>query len=583
MKKKMIFSIALSTLFALILCSAPCAAQSAVPSAQTPLLDPALTLAGSGDIHVETVNDLALVWREGAAPNLLIATAFSPYTANWNVLSIGQPNVLDYGINGGRVGMVGNDRSVWTFCPTTSSWSFQPFAHVTGYDAAGVAALAWNDGDTAMGYSALVDLSALQPLPGTGYKAAIFDKSSAASAILYNSTDAYGYSALTNSWSHQAIGGPPEGQSAGPNTALLWDSAVKYGYSAILNGWVADPAGSSPITGVAGGKIAVAYSTKAADFYDGVNGAWTAGPAYNQNFPPSVRVGNEVALLWASSGAWAFDLDHGTVIDTGITPGVQLSYQGKAKDNALLLWNNNEAWGYYRTAPFVPGAKIALDGTPATAFVHRGGAMIFNASKAYGLGHDCTWAEQPLDTNRTYHGSMRAGAAVVWSDGDAYAFNCRTNAWVPFAAAVPPILGGSASNEHAVVWTADKAYAYDVEDGLIHEIALTGKAVRGGSSMWVTGVFDNGGKIYAFSSETKNWSTQQLPATPLLVQVGGYEIIAATNSKAFGYSSMLGAWSTATLDKRPIGVDIGVTAGTVKTAKALYSYSAFTNTWAKFP
>jgi len=580
---KRIISIVFWSVLAVLAMSAPAAAQGAGSGfgGEEPLSTNVIDGEGS---FIRTSVDMALGWRQIDSLSLLVASGYTPYTGKWHLLDPAQPTVLHYGLNGGRVGLVGNDSLVWFFSPTAAKWSLEAFGSVSGHAAGGVTAIAWGDGDKALGFSTYLNDRTTHSLSGSGYTGAAFDKGLTTAAILFNDIEALGYSAYNNSWTQTTLSGKPLGHSAGTNIGVIWNNDTLYGYSPLYSTWETK-AIDKPVVGVAGDWLAVVYNTKAFGVYDGQSHAWFDGHNVKQSFPPIVRVGKEVALVWADKGAWAFDVRRDHWYDTGIVPGNQLSYLGEAAGNTLLLWNNDMAWGYnrYDNVPASYGDTVVLDGTPATARATTGGTVIFNTNTAYGLGRDALWASQPLDPAKTYEFRMVGNAAVLWSSDQAFVFNCDTNAWTEIVLANPVGVGGAASSNHAIVWTDTRAYAYDIETDTVYEIDLTGMPVLGHGALWATAVVDDSDKVYTFSSETLAWTTQQLNASPLTLRIKGHEVIVLTTDTAYGYTGMLGAWSSQALDSPGLLVNLGFSCATITTMDSVYAHSAFTGTWAEQP
>lgn len=579
MIRKVGLSVILAT-FSLALLAAPAAAQGNTAPLNIQVFDPLNAVNGTGNLKADL--HVGMGWKQDAAPTNYPAVGFSPHSGLWTLLQTGQPKVLDWGIMGRVASMVGNDKNVWVFVPQVSQWAAESLTSVDGYDIGGSVAIAWCDNEEAFAYSTFLSMKAVQPLTGGDFASSVNDALFTTAALLFNSSDAYGYSSLTNSWGHQALSGPPEGNSPGQNCGLIWTADTKYGFSSAYSGFVGSPVGNKPITGVAGSKVAITYSTEQADLFDGLNGQWIAGPTYNQSYPPNVRVGDESALVWADSGAWAFDLYSGTWYDTGIVPGSQQTVLGDIHDNTMLLWNNNEAWGYHRATPYVNGEYLALDGTPVMAHVSAGGAVLVNTNNAYGLGHDCTWVAQPLDPNKTYQSDMGFGLAVVWTDDEAYVFNTHMNAWQQIVVANPVGLEAECAARHVVVWNATKAYAYDMATDTVYEQAINGNAIAAAGAMWVCAVFSDSLTCYAFSSETASWSEQVVDAWPSLISMRGHEVIVATPTMGYGYSAKLGTWSSQAMTNA-FKTYMGITLGMIYTPTELWGHSAYTGTWTNRP
>ena len=581
MKHKPLLS--LTTLLLLAVLISPLGAQSvAYPSAsalaRAPGANPGAQL-GSNGTNLTVALDVGLGWKEFANPTSKVAAGFSGTSGKWTFLDLTIPDVLDYGINGGNIGLVGNDKQVWAFYPTVDNWVVRSLLEVDGYDAAGFTAVAWGDSDAAVGFSSYLNQAGTQPLTGTGYQASMEDSGLCTTALLFNSDDAYAYSALTNSWSNQALADPPEGQTAGRNVALIWDKGTQYGYSALFSNWYPHPKGTAPMSGAAGAWVALSYNPLECTIFDGQDGTWYPGPTFSQLFSPIVRMGKEVALVWSNDGAWAFDIRHDRWLDIGIVPGTQLAYQGKVFNNTMLLWNNNEAWGYVRNF-FMPGHKIALDGSPVMTRVSDKGAVIVGRRAAYGMGTLCSWAPLALDPHKSYSVEMRYKTAVVWTDDEAYVFNCVTNAWEQINVANPVNIHATASNRHATIWNDTKAYAYVAESGQIYEYDLASPPLQGYGAGWVSSILDQNNKLYAFSEETLTWSEQQLSASPRFFNSQGYQVVVVTkDDMAYGFSAYLGAFTPQALDATANIMKIGWTAGVIVTGPSIYGYSAYTGTW----
>lgn len=571
---------ALMVSIALVSFAAPTLAQNNNASLDIQVLDPLNAAPGTSylkaDLHV------GMGWKENADPTHHPAVGFSPFSGLWTLLTTGTPKTLDFGVMGRVSAMVGTDKNVWVYVPQTSNWAVESFTQVDGYDIGGSVALAWCNGEDAMAYSTFLGLKAVQPLPGTDYASSINDGYLTTTALLFNDDDAYGYSSLTNSWGHQSLDGPPQGNSPGRNCGLIWTDSTKYGFSSAYSGFVGSPAGNKPLSGVAGNKVAVSYSTDAADLFDALHGQWITGPVYNQNYPPHVRVENECALVWADSGAWAFDIHAGVWFDIGIVPGIQSAYLGDIQDNSILFWNNNQAWGYHRAYPFVPGDYLTLDGTPVTAHVETGGSVLVNKNNAYGLGMDCTWIAQPLDPNKTYQSDMGYNVAAVWADDELFVFNTRTNAWTEIVVSNPVNLEVECSSKHMVVWNAGLAYAYDVDTDTVYEQTITGNLIAGAHTVWTSAVFSDSLTAYAFSSKTASWSEKTVDSWPKFVRMGGYDLIIVTNTTGYGYTSLLGTWADTPMTGG-LKAYMGVTLGLVYTPTELWGHSAYTGTWTNRP
>ncbi len=571
---------ALFVAVALVGFSAPVAAQTSNAPLDIQVFDPLNSTLGTGQLEADL--HVGMGWKEGADPSHYPAVGFSPYSGIWTLLHTGQVQTLDFGITGRVAGMVGNDKIVWVYIPQTSNWAAESFNQVDGFDIGGSVAIAWSEGEKALAYSTFLNQKSVQPLTGSDFTSSVDDDLYTTSALLFNATDAYGYSSLTNSWGHQALPGPVEGHSPGENCGLVWTDTMKYGYSSAYSNFFGTATDGKPLSGVAGSKVAVSYSTDSVDLFDGLNGQWITGPVYNQNYPPHVRVGNESALVWADAGAWAFDLYSGAWHDTGIVPGTQAMFLGDIRDNAILLWNNNEAWGYRRATPFVPGEHITLDGTPVVAHVKAGGALLVNTNNAYGMGHDCTWITQPLDPAKTYESDMGFDVGVVWTADEAFVFNVRTNAWTEVVVANPVNLNAECSGRHVLVWNAAKAYAYDVFTDTIYEQTITGNLLAGAHTIWTSAVFSDSLTAYVFSSETAAWSEMTVDGWPKFIQMGGWEVIIVTNTTGYGYTARLGTWSSTPMTAA-LKAYMGITLGLVYTPTELWGHSAYTGTWTNRP
>jgi|GEM_PF-2290854 len=532
----------------------------------------------SQDSYVSTGYDMALSWIESSDPSVSVASGFSAFSGQWDLLPLVLPKILDYGFSGGQIGLVGNQNTVWVYYPTVDAWNAESFTDIAGFDASGFTAIAWNAGEAATGFSSYVNLDSTQLVTGTGFQSALFDRGRCSAAILFNPTDAYGYSALTNSWDHQPLSGPPQGHSAGLHASLVWTNDTAYGYTSLFSDWHPNPITSAPISGVAGQWLGVTFNKNEASLYDGQDGVWFSGPTYSQPYPPQVRVGKEVALVWSNSGAWAFDLRRDVWYDAGIAPGTQFAFQGEVVNNAMLLWNNNEAWGYTRYQS-KPGENLVLDGSPVKARVEARGMVLYNQNTAYGLGTQCTWASQPLDPAKTYQIDMRAKIAVLWTDDEAYVFNCMSNDWETITFANPTGIQGSASHEHALVWTDASAVAYVADTDTQFAINLNNTPTIGYAASWVSGILDTNNEVYAFSTEVGSWATQQLNEAPLLLKSRGHETILATSDTAYGFSGKLGVWTSQPLDSTLRAVKAGLTVGIVTTEDSIYGHSAYAGQW----
>ncbi len=571
---------ALLVAVALVGFSLPAGAQSNNSSIDIQVFNPLNATTGSS--HLRADLHVGMGWKEGAAPSHYPAVGFSPYTGLWTPLHTGSQQTLDFGILGRVAAMVGNDHNIWVYIPQTSNWAVESFTQVDGFDIGGSVALAWCDGEKAIAHSTFLSMKSLQPLAGSNFQSSVDDDLHTTAALLFNDTDAYGYSSLTNSWGHQALDGAVEGHSPGENCGLVWTGDTRYGYSSAYSNFFGSPAGSEPLAGVAGNKVAVSYSTDEAALFDGLNGQWIAGPVYNQNYPPFVRVDDESALIWADSGAWAFDLYAGVWYDTGIVPGYQAAFLGDIHDNSILLWNNNQAWGYRRAAPFVPGEHLTLDGTPVVGHVNAGGSLLVNANNAYGMGHDCTWVAQPLDSNKTYRSDMGFDVAAVWCDDEAYAFNTRTNAWTQITLTNASGYKVECSSRHVIVWNGTEAKAYDVFTDSVYSQAINGTLLAGAHTIWTSAVFADSLTAYVFSSETAVWSEMTVDGWPKFINMGGYDLIIVTNTTGYGYTSLLGTWASTPMTAALKGY-MGVTLGMVYTPSELWGFSAYTGTWTNQP
>jgi hypothetical protein len=580
--KKFFICLGLSALVAALFLPATGSAQVSRADTQNCDLTALTGSGGRGMLKLTTSNDISMVWREMAPPNLKVATAYSPYTGIWSPLNQGYPTQLEFGYTVQHVGILGDANTAWFFSPSIASWNSHSLPDITGYDASGYAAVAWSDGNEAVGYSSSLDMKSLQPLTGIDFNTSIYDKNSTTSVVIYNDTDAYGYGALTNTWTHQTLASPSTSIVAGAGAHILWNASVKYGYSSILSSWVSEPVANPPLTGVGGGKIAMTYNTIKASVFNGEMGAWHDSPAYNQTAPPSVKIGNDVVLVWAKAGAFAYDMEVGSWFNTGIVPGMQHYYRGDAHDNSLALWNNSEAWGYHRLTG-QQGATVNLDGTPVTVLVKRDGIILHNTNDAYGMGQSALWVNLALNPAKTYHSDMFGYVGAIWADDEAYAFDTRTSTWNTIPLKGTGTVGGAVSTNHAIFWNDDYAVAYDGINGNQYPIALTANPIAGRGAQWTTAIYDTGRTIYAFSSKTHGWASQTLPINPHTLMMGGREVVAITANNAYAFGAEPGTWAVQAMDKPNTQLNIGVSLATVATATSIYTHSGFTGLWTKIP
>ncbi len=580
----------LSALAALLICAGDAGAQSTSPfggpdpaGLDMQILPKNLQKAGA-TTRVKVRDHVALVWREAdsANPSMFLASAYSPITGTWNQPYLLQPTHAVFGTARGSAAVVGNSKNAHVFSATTGGWSVMDFNQIDGWAMGGKTVIIWEDGAKATGYSADMDSMNSQTLLGTGYQGAIATQGGALTGLIFNSDDAYGYSALTNSWGHQSLTGTPQGHSAGKSVLLVWDNNNNgYGYSTAFSGWTSTNISGPPITGVAGDRLCVIYNTRGASAFDGFTGIWYPSPSFLQYYAPVIKTGDNVALLIANDGAWAFDHKLAAWFDTGIVPGNQYLYQSRVKGNCILMWNSTEAWGYHKENN-AAGQMIALDGTPAHGFC-AAGCVVFNDNNAYGLGKNAasTWVSQSLNPAENHHGRMRGKMCVVWSDSEAFVFNTDTDSWTEIVVTDPPILGGTAAREHAVVWTAGKGYAYDLATGSTTEQTFAGTAQNGGGGQNSSGVIDDTDTVYMFSGTTLLWSSQQLDQAYVKFDGGGDEDLIVTPTTAYAFSSHLGLWSSMPLNGNYIRAAAGISPALVVTNLAIWAHGAYSNTWSE--
>jgi len=525
--------------------------------------------------HLGAGLDVGLVWVENTNLTKYAASGYTAPGSRWNLLRFAQPNQLDYGVVNGSIGMVGNSDTVWVYSAVVNTWETETFSRVDGYAAAGTIAIAWNDGDRAMGYNADLGTKTYQTLTGAGYTGEVQERGRAAVGILFNDQDAYGYNAVLNTWGHQPLSEPLQGYSPARDVLLTWTSDKAYGFSSTSSTWTPFDLTS---------WLGIIYSNDSADIYNGLSDQWVSGPAFSQTEIANAVLAKEAALLWADSGAWSYDTEMGPWFPIGITPGDQDLYQGAISGNSLILWNNDEAWGRTRFT-LNQGGLVTLDGTPATAYVTFGSALIYNTNNAYGLGHSNQWQAQALDPGKSYKAILTGNAAVVWTSDEAFAFNAETEAWDAIPVSDPPILNAVATDDSVVFWTAATAYGYAIDSSTVYALPLPAAPVVGAAGNQVAAVFCADRSLHGFSGVTLNWASQKLDGSPVDSGIGGYAVLAVTNKTAYAFSCFTGAWAAQTLSSAPIPrqAQMGISMAIAPTQKDIYGFSAYTGAWTSQP
>jgi hypothetical protein len=403
----------------------------------------------------------------------------------------------------------------------------------------------------------------------------------AAVGILFNDHDAYGYNAVTNTWGHQPLAESPAGYQAARDILLLWTPSKAYGFSSTSTTWTDFDLTNPSFDVLTARWLGLVYSNDSADIYNGLTDQWIPGPSFSQAELPGAVLAKEASLVWADSGAWCYDTQMGPWFPIGIVPGDQDLYQGAISGNSLMLWNDNEAWGRTRFTQN-QGGLVTLDGTPATAYITFGSALIYNTNNAYGLGHSNQWVGRAIDPGKNYQAVLTGNAAVVWTSDEAFAFNAETEAWDDIVISDPPILDATATDDSVILWTAGKAYGYAIDSSTIYELTFPAAPVIGGGGNQVAAIYCADKSVHGFSGKTESWASVTLDGAPVDYGIGGYTVLLVTSKTAYGYSSITGAWEPQTLVAPPLPgqVRMGISMGMAPTQKGIHAYSGYTGMWA---
>ncbi len=147
----------------------------------------------------------------------------------------------------------------------------------------------------------------------------------ATTRLIWTASAAHAYSSGTGQWTTQPLASYPLGGYASSGLGLVWTNQAVHIYDPVGRSWntqsISDPEGVS-VDGV--GKVGIVWSSTAADAYSATLGTWS--PVSGSYLFEGGAAGAEVALLWTSDRAFAFDPNDGvwvqvaTEVPAGVAP-----------------------------------------------------------------------------------------------------------------------------------------------------------------------------------------------------------------------------------------------------------------------
>ncbi len=232
------------------------------------------------------------------------AFGFSSSVGSWSSVTL--DSALQSKLVGSYIGYLRTERKFYAFNSTTNAWYSTPIiGRPIGEDAQGATAVAWTD-QACFGISTVWVLwrSIQITMPIGGGSGGNY-------ALVWTESAAHAYSSSSGQWSTQALTSLPLGGYASPGLGLVWTSDSVCIYDPVARCWnvltIEDPEGVS-VSG--SGKVGIVWSASLANAYSAYLAGWSSLPGTDEFLGGAA--GEEVAILWSSDHAFAFDAPTGS-------------------------------------------------------------------------------------------------------------------------------------------------------------------------------------------------------------------------------------------------------------------------------